>query len=355
MNSLRCIRAFPNVIKTSTIFLSAILGFGKLHAQDIHFSQFNNTPLLRNPALAGVFTGNYRVQAAYRSQWRAIANPYKTNVLGIENKFPLPNGNDFLTVGCSAFYDQAGLQDLKTLQILPVVNFHKNLGQDKISFLSVGFMGGYVSRQFSSANLTFDNQYTNGRYSRSNPTGESFTGLNRNVLDMAVGLTYNSQLGEYMLYYAGASLWHFNSPVTNFLNDQVKLDMKAQGNMGIKSILTDYLTLTFEGNYLRQGEYSETIVGGMITYNLMNDYADQFSDDQFAAVGIGGFFRINDALIPYVFLRYSKVEIGISYDVNISKLKTAAQGVGGGEISISYRGFLKNPNKSQLFLKCPKF
>ena len=36
----------------------------ELHAQDLHFSQFFEAPLLRNPALAGLFEGD--VSAKYR-------------------------------------------------------------------------------------------------------------------------------------------------------------------------------------------------------------------------------------------------------------------------------------------------
>jgi type IX secretion system PorP/SprF family membrane protein len=324
-------------------------------AQDIHLSQFNNTPLLRNPALAGIFTGNFRVQTAYRSQWRSIAFPYKTNVLGLEYKIALPNGNDFLTVGSSAFYDQAGIQALKTLQVLPVINFHKNLGGDKIKFLSIGFMGGYVSRQFSGANLTFDNQYTNGRFSSSNATGESFTGLSRSVFDMAVGMSYNSQLGENTFYYAGASLWHFNSPSANYLSAVVKLPMKVQANLGIRARAGDYLEWTIEGNHLQQGQYRETIVGGMIKYDLIGSSASEETEMSSASVGLGGFIRLNDAFIPYAYLRYNQMDIGISYDINTSSLKTIAQGVGSIELSISYRGFTQGQNKSLQYIKCPKF
>ena len=40
-----------------------------LVAQDIHLSQFYETPILRNPALIGLFNGDYRIQAVYRNQW----------------------------------------------------------------------------------------------------------------------------------------------------------------------------------------------------------------------------------------------------------------------------------------------
>jgi len=38
-----------------TILLISLQALG--HAQDIHFSQFFETPLLRNPALAGILPG----------------------------------------------------------------------------------------------------------------------------------------------------------------------------------------------------------------------------------------------------------------------------------------------------------
>lgn len=328
----------------------------KIVAQDIHLSQFNNTPLLRNPALAGIFTGNFRIQTAYRSQWRSVAYPYKTNVLGLEYKIALPNGNDFLTVGSSAFYDQAGIQALKTLQVLPVINFHKNLGSsDKIRFLSIGFMGGYVSRQFSGANLTFDNQYTNGRFSSSNATGESFTGLSRSVFDMAVGMSYNSQIGENAFYYAGASLWHFNSPSANYLSSVVKLPMKIQANAGIRARAGDYLEWTVEGNHLQQGQYKETIIGAVLKYDLIGSSASEETEMSSASVGLGGFVRLNDAFIPYAYLRYNQMDIGVSYDISTSSIKTAAQGVGSIELSISYHGFTRTQNKSLQYIKCPKF
>ena len=35
-------------------------------AQDVHYTQFYNSPLTTNPALTGVFNGSYRIGAIYR-------------------------------------------------------------------------------------------------------------------------------------------------------------------------------------------------------------------------------------------------------------------------------------------------
>ena len=60
-----------------------------IHAQDIGFSQFYEQPLLRNPALAGIFNGDVRLTASYRNQWQSVTVPYRTLALSTEIKFPM--------------------------------------------------------------------------------------------------------------------------------------------------------------------------------------------------------------------------------------------------------------------------
>lgn len=55
-------------------------------AQDIHFSQFFNTPYAQNPANIGQFDGDYRMGAVYRQQWRSVTIPYSTFGMGADRK-----------------------------------------------------------------------------------------------------------------------------------------------------------------------------------------------------------------------------------------------------------------------------
>src|SRR3978361_168892 len=71
----------------------------KAVCQDIHFSQFFETPLLRNPSLAGIFTGDIRVQTVYRDQWNSVTNAFKTTAVNAEYKMPVGKGNDYCTPG----------------------------------------------------------------------------------------------------------------------------------------------------------------------------------------------------------------------------------------------------------------
>lgn len=323
-------------------------------AQDIHLSQFFNTPLLRNPALAGVFNGDIRIQAVYRNQWQSIGYPFQTNALSGEYKFSVGGGDDFMTVGCSAFYDEAGVMKLKTIQVMPALNFHKSLSGNSNSYLSAGFMAGFVNRQFDGKNLSFDNQYTGGVYNPNMPTGERFTSLSRGFFDAALGLSYNNELGEKGNYYLGVSLWHFHKPSYSFLSDKIQLDPKWQFNGGIRTWLNEQLQLTIEANFLKQGNYTEAIGGGMLKYYMNNELVGDEAISELS-VGAGIYTRLNDAIIPYLQISYNHFDVGLSYDVNISPLRSASQGRGGFELSLTYRSFTHNTNKSVMGVRCPRF
>lgn len=67
----------PFLIKEISLSFIILLFSLYINAQDIHFSQFYEAPLSRNPALAGIFTGNLRVQLLHRNQWATIDVPSK--------------------------------------------------------------------------------------------------------------------------------------------------------------------------------------------------------------------------------------------------------------------------------------
>src|SRR5258705_2304104 len=127
---------------------------GMVRSQDIHFSQFFETPLLRNPALAGIFTGDFRVQMVYRDQWRSVTDGYRTGSLNGEYKFPVGKADDFLTFGGQFLFDRAGTAALTQISALPVLNYHKSLSADQNRYLSLGFMGGVVNRSFDRSKIT---------------------------------------------------------------------------------------------------------------------------------------------------------------------------------------------------------
>ena len=67
------------------VILFFFLSYNSL-AQDVHFSQFNETKALINPALVGYQDGDYKIQAQRRSQWGSVTVPFNTFSISLEVK-----------------------------------------------------------------------------------------------------------------------------------------------------------------------------------------------------------------------------------------------------------------------------
>ena len=145
------------IFKCTTLIAFIFFTGNKCAAQDIHFSQFSETPLLRNPALAGIFSGDLRIQAVFRNQWSAVTTPFQTTSLNGEYKLPVGHADDFLTVGGAILYDKAGTIGLNSTSVMPVLNYHKSLSEEKNTYLSAGFSAGIVQRRFDPSKMTTNN------------------------------------------------------------------------------------------------------------------------------------------------------------------------------------------------------
>ena len=80
-----------------------------------------------------------------------------------------------------------------------------------------------------------------------------------------------------------------------------------------------------------------------------------FESDGDKSITGGLLYRWDDAIIPVIQLELSKFTVGMSYDVNISKLAVASQARGGFELTLSYRSFLNSRNPDLTGTKCPGF
>src|SRR5688572_12408836 len=178
------------IYKLKKVFLLSIVCFIAISvsAQDIHFSQFYEAPLLRNPSLAGIFTGDIRVQAVYRDQWNSVTTGYRTGSLNAEYKMPIGKGDDFITTGLQVFYDKAGTVSYTNTQVLPALNYHKSLSNIRNMYLSLGFMGGWVQHSIDLSKITTNSQF-DGMGINENITDPTYT-----YLDGSVGMRFNSSL-----------------------------------------------------------------------------------------------------------------------------------------------------------------
>ncbi|MDR3679731.1 MAG: PorP/SprF family type IX secretion system membrane protein [Flavipsychrobacter sp.] len=344
--------------KYFTLLMVMMVGgvMDKAVAQDIHFSQFYDNPILRNPALTGIFSGDYKAGVDYRSQWANISVPYQTVLADFETRIPIGKEvKDFLSLGLVATYDHAGTISFNTVQVYPAINYNKSMEDEHNTFFSAGFTGGYIQRSIDVSKAQFSSQYINGSYSSYNPTGENTSFKNIQSYDLGAGISLNGSLGTYnhANYYIGVSAYHVLQPNQAFLatDDQVRVTPKFDGQFGFKCRLDDQFAITAHFNYTIQYPYQEIIGGGLLSWRNINTLEPHNTFTIYA----GAFYRVGDAIIPTFKLDHKNYSVNLSYDVTLSTLHTVNTGAGGFEISLFTRGVFSKERTAADAVKCPHF
>ena len=340
--------------KISFLFLLGLLFFSRsLRAQDPAFSQFFASPLTLNPALTGKFNGDVRVAGNYRDQWPTINNAFITSTLSVDLpifKKSLPENNTW-GVGIMGMSDKTASGALNSNYLSLSTAYHISLDEDGYHQLGLGFQGTYASKILDGTKLHFEDQLDQqGGWTL--PSADAISGrqVTINYFDMNVGLLYNGTTTGANNFYAGVSAYHLNSPKESFLgNDSYILHPRITLHGGASLPVTDDGYIHLSGLYSRQDNATNVVLGGAWSINVNN------ANDNPTNVYVGSWLRfsnVTDALIPYVGLDFGSFTMGLSYDVNISALKTASQSQGGIEISLVY---IKKSSDGRKPIPCPKF
>lgn len=325
-------------------------------AQDIHFSQFYENSILRNPALTGIFSGDFKAGVDYRSQWASISSPFTTVAATAETRIIANRAvGDYVSIGLGAYYDKAGSISFSSQEIYPAIAYNKALNDKHNTYLSVGFTGGYLNRSVDMSKMKFSSQWDwNSGYSSYNASGENAVFKSLHAFDLGAGVSWNSSIGlqNKANYYLGASVYHINRPTENFNGgySTVRLPMKWQFNAGINLVMSDRFSLALHANQSNQTPYKETLIGGLLTFHGITPGMPSIF-----AFSFGGFYRLNDAYIPVVKIDYSNVSVGVSYDVTSSNLGTSVTGTSATEISVYIRSKYSHSVDPRDGVMCPRF
>lgn len=319
-------------------------------AQDPHFSQFFASPLTLNPALTGKFNGTARVAVNYRNQWPTINNAFRTNTISgdfgiLGNRIP---EFDQFGVGVMGMYDINGDGILKSSYVSGSVAYHKGIDENGYHQIGVGFSGSYAQRRLDINKLDFADELTSIGFT--GVTSEVFnnTGfVNIGYADINAGFVYSGATSDYNNFYIGASMYHINRPKVSFQGATYLLNPRYTIHGGGYFPIADATTLFVSANYQRQAGASETMLGTAVGFTVNDDF--ESPTDVYA----GAWFRLGDAIIPYAGLEFGDFRLGVSYDVNVSRLAAASRRQGGLEISLIWIKKHVDPNKKKL--SCPRF
>jgi type IX secretion system PorP/SprF family membrane protein len=298
-------------------------------AQDIHFSQYPYSPLNLSPASTGLFDGDIRFNALYRSQWSSVTVPYKTMGISYDQviKSPAVSGSRN-AAGVVINNDRAGDGNFGTLQAM--LSFSRITAlKDSVHFISVGAQAGIIYRSVDVNKLTFDNQFTGDVFNPLASTNENFDRTSYIYPDIHAGASWTGIFGNTTAS-AGFGVQHLIKPDQTFLGEDVQLPVHIQTYAGAWLKRDDKLSFYPSLLWMSQQEFRELIFGMEIKLMM------QQSTVKRRAVSIGGHYRIDDAVIPSFALYYDQWRFGISYDINTSSLEKASNGRGGPELNLTY-------------------
>ena len=339
-----------NYLKIFFITCVSLFVTQQIIAQDLHFSQFFNNPLLTNPANTGFIPdADYRVGASYRNQYSNImAVPYKTiSVYGDAQVFRDKIQTGWLGLGGVILRDVAGTGSLTSTKIYGSIAYHQMLGLS--SLLTAGFNVGWANKRVDQNKLTFPDQFDGHFFDGSLPTSVQLVNNSVSYFDMQAGLNYAYFPTENIYINAGYSIQHVNEPRETFFADDgsSKLSMRHIGFLNGIFKLNDNVIINPAAYYTTQAKSSELVAGLNAAYNLSGDGSKQI---------IGGlFYRYRDAVIPTVGLQINNVRFTFSYDVTSSALKNFNHSLGAQEFNLLNNGFYSQYNGNRQQSLCPTF
>lgn len=321
----------------------------KLQAQQLHFSQYFNNPLLVNPANTGFIPdADYRIAASYRNQWSNVMTvPYKTmSIFGDAQLFRERLENGWLGAGAVVLNDVAGSGSLTATRIYGSLAYHQMLGLS--SLVSVGFNAGWVNKRIDNSKLKYPDQFDGKFFDNSLPTAVSLVNNNVSFLDVQAGVNYAYFPREDIYINAGYSVMHLNRPRETFF-----ADMSDQGRIPLRhtaflnAILKVHPRVIINPNayYSLQTRSSELELGLNANYDLSGG-----GEKQLLA---GLYYRVGDGIVPMVGLEIANIRLMFSYDVTVSGLSKYNSFRGASEFNLMKKGFYpENVDRASL---CPKF
>jgi type IX secretion system PorP/SprF family membrane protein len=322
-----------------------------VQAQDLHFSQFMNSPLTTNPANTGFIPdGDYRIGINYRNQWSNImAVPYKTmSAFGDFQVMRDRFDNGWLGAGGVILHDVAGSGNLTSTKIYGSVAYHQLIAEG--SLVSAGFNVGWASKRINVNNLKFPDQFDGQFFDNKLPTSVALSNDNINYLDVQFGLNYAYFPSQKVYLNAGYSASHINRPRESFFDDNIygidnRITVRHTGFLNGSFLVNNQWLINPNIYFTTQSKVVEMVAGLNAHYNLSGDGTYQLIS--------GVYYRSGDAFIPMIGLQWTDIKATFTYDVTMSTLKNYNNGRGAFEFTLIKEGLFDTypGNKKQTL--CP--
>lgn len=336
------------------IYISLLFCVNSLFAQGLHFTQFFSTPLHFNPAQTGHFDADYRIGGNFKQQWpwakkNTLSNYRSLSLYGDMAMFKNKGlGKDWMGGGIIFFNDNAGDGDLSVNKVGISLAYHKVLDRNQRFVLSIGAAANFVQKRIDYNALYFDSQWSDDTFNSALPNQESNTGDGVMYADINAGIMFSAKIHDRLRTNIGIGTMHLNRPKESFYGQDNRLGMRPAIHAGANWQINKKVHLEPGVFYTFQKRAQEGVL------SLLAGFHPQAKGVLGESVFyLGTAYRTKDAFVPVLGMQYKQWKALLNYDVNLSKLKEASNGVGGIEVSIVYLG-IRPINQIKLKIPCPR-
>ena len=333
------------LIKYFTFCLTIMIA-NQLAAQtDPHFTQNYTYPMYINPAMTGGSDGTYRVSAIYRGQWGSITNPYRTTGVSFDTRT-----SKNLALGVNVQNQSAGDGGFNYFNAMASFAYTGvKFGQDDNHRIVFAMQFGLLNRSVDQTKFKWGEQWNPiTGYNANNPISETFNATAATTLDIGAGaLYYDASPGKKANAFAGFSTYHLNKPKDPIISTQSTelntIPMRFVVHGGVSLNISNHARIIPHALFMQQGTAREMMLGAYAELNV-NPETDFM---------IGGYYKINDAFAPFAGFNWKNFIVGVSYDVNASKLSYMTRNVNSFELSFTY---IKRSSAKNIFdfIHCPR-
>jgi len=328
-------------MKKIFIVILFIGSFAKANAQDFHLSMYDAAPVFLNPAMTGVFDGEWRVHTQYRTQWKAVNfKPYTTGLVS----FDMPYKKWGFGAQISNF--RAGIGNYNAFQALASAAYTLPVDVNKFHNISMGLQFGGTQKSIEYQLHTFDNQYTSnngGGFNTAVDPGESFAGQSIVIPELNFGaMYYYSKQQSKINPFIGFSVFNLLTPTETFFSGPNKLPMRFYTHAGARVNITEHIFVLPKILIMQQETFREQTFAVDAGFYL-------HEAETYLLAGL--VYRNMDAMFVSVGARKSHYIAKIGYDFNTSSLRPFSTGRGGFEISFTYMKQNYEPKGAKI---CPR-
>jgi type IX secretion system PorP/SprF family membrane protein len=327
------------------VFLSAFLTtfLTTVQAQDLHISQYQSAPMHLNPAMTGMAFDGSMASIHYRTQWAPVLgdNAFKTLSGSFEHRKHVGKV-DFMGLGLGVWQDKAA--GITASQAKFSLSYARQLaGNDDVQHFLVGAGDvSYMQRSLDFGDRRWVNQYDNNGGYDPNKVAPSYEYPNRSSYDASIGISWYSLLKNNNYIAAGVSAQHLNRAdfSLNSRSSVGNLYTRYSAHFDSEIRLKSRISVQPSMLLMSQGPSLEITPGASLKFR----FNDQLHEE--AAFRLGGWLRLvnyldqgmaSDAFIVFTRLDWRRCSLGVSYDINVSGLRSSNPSNNAIELLLSYR------------------